>query len=498
MDEKTGDFGEFEYCTNCDANLTLQKGFSSDLPYWVCKGCGQMLFNKDLDFENNTVWICDECGEVLNIQEGFSADCVTWECAKCGFANEIDEKNLYSSQEEYLASLNDPYKGLSDEEVLALLSYEEIGPINDRPDIILVKNTNGDLFVKKILRDYDLSIYKFLMANPIDNMPRLVALFEGSNNLIILEEYVAGRTVSEILEEGPLERNKAVYVVKSLCKILMKLHSSEKAIIHRDIKPSNIIITPDDKVFLLDINVAKWYKPEEAEDTKMFGTLYYAAPEQLGYGFLASSEKSDIYALGMLLNVMLTGKLPKEKKAPGAIWPIISKCISLEPENRYTAKEFLAALEGKSKAINERTYEVEELLKSMRPGQLDDFYEENRANMVDEKKAFYYYMKDIMESKNILLKDIYIYAGVSESYGEKIIRMEKHTKNRDLILRLCVAGHFSLSETNKALKLYGMNPLYAKDRRDACLIVAINNRIFDYADINEILEKQGFARLSSE
>lgn len=144
------------------------------------------------------------------------------------------------------------------------------------------------------------------------------------------------------------------------------------------------------------------------------------------------------------------------------------------------------------------TDEVEKLLESMKPGQLDDFYKENNKHMADDKKAFYYYMKDITESKNILFKDMYSFASVSESYGEKIIRMEKHTKNRDLIIRLCIAGHFSLVEINKALKLYGMNSLYAKDKRDACLIVAINNRIFNLYDIDEMLEKQGFQILSVE
>lgn len=142
------------------------------------------------------------------------------------------------------------------------------------------------------------------------------------------------------------------------------------------------------------------------------------------------------------------------------------------------------------------TGEVEEILKEMKPGQLDVFYKENNRHMVDEKKAFYYYVKDVVESKNIRLKDMYSFAGVSESYGEKIVRMERHTKNRDLIIRLCIAGRFSLDEVRKALKLYGMNPLYGKDKRDVCLIVAINNRIYNLADIDDLLEKQGLKKLS--
>lgn len=142
------------------------------------------------------------------------------------------------------------------------------------------------------------------------------------------------------------------------------------------------------------------------------------------------------------------------------------------------------------------TNELDELLEKMKPGELSDFYKENSKYLADEKKAFYYYFKDVVESKNIFLKDIYSFAGVSESWGGKIVSMERHTVNRDLILRLCIAGHFSLEEINRALKLYGMNPLYAKDKRDAGIIVAVNNRIYDLADLDEILEGQGFAGLS--
>ena len=105
------------------------------------------------------------------------------------------------------------------------------------------------------------------------------------------------------------------------------------------------MICADGSVYLLDVNAAKWYKSEEVEDTKLLGTLYYAAPEQLGYGFAASSVKTDIYAVGILLNVMLTGKFPKEEKASGSIWNIIEKCICYETEKRFTDTELIEALD---------------------------------------------------------------------------------------------------------------------------------------------------------
>lgn len=144
------------------------------------------------------------------------------------------------------------------------------------------------------------------------------------------------------------------------------------------------------------------------------------------------------------------------------------------------------------------TNELDEMLEKMHPDELSGFYKENSRYMADDKKGFYYYFKDVIETKNIFLKDIYSFAGVTESWGGKIITMEKHTKNRDLIIRLCIAGHFSLEELNRALKLYGMTPLYAKDKRDACLIVSINNRVYDLAEIDELLENQGFSKLSAD
>lgn len=142
------------------------------------------------------------------------------------------------------------------------------------------------------------------------------------------------------------------------------------------------------------------------------------------------------------------------------------------------------------------TYELDKILENTKPSQMDNYYKENSSYMADKKKGFYYYYKNVLDTKGISQKDVCITAGVSYGYGEKVIRMEKHAKNRDLIIRLCIAGHFNVLEIDRALKLYGMSPLYSKDKRDACIIVAINNRKFDLADIDDILEAQGQLKLS--
>ena len=61
-----------------------------------------------------------------------------------------------------------------------------------------------------------------------------------------------------------------------------------------------------------------------------------------------------------------------------------------------------------------------------------------------------------------------------------------------------MAGRFNWKQTDRALKLYGFNELYAKNKRDACIIVALNNRMFDLYKVNDMLEEQGLPPLEKE
>ena len=144
------------------------------------------------------------------------------------------------------------------------------------------------------------------------------------------------------------------------------------------------------------------------------------------------------------------------------------------------------------------TDELNALLEKVEPGQLDAFLKTGKKYMINDPKEFSFYVKNLLNEKRVKLKELYLLAGVSESYGSKILSMEKHTKDRDLILRICLAGRFSLEETNRALKLYGMSELYAKDPRDACLIVAIHHRIYDLFQIDDVLVKRGFLKITAE
>ena len=143
------------------------------------------------------------------------------------------------------------------------------------------------------------------------------------------------------------------------------------------------------------------------------------------------------------------------------------------------------------------TSELDYLLENMKPKQLGMYYMDNKQYLINGEKVFYYYMKDVLYEKGMKLKEVYLNAGISGGYGGKVIRMEKHSENRDLIIRLCIGGRFSLVETNRALKLYGVNELYSKDPRDACIIVAIKNHIFDVYQIDDLLSEHGFDKITT-
>ena len=99
------------------------------------------------------------------------------------------------------------------------------------------------------------------------------------------------------------------------------------------------MITPDDQLVLLDFNAARNYLAEKREDTELLGTRGYAAPEQ--YGFGESSERTDIYAAGVLFRAMLTGSEDPRSFIGGRAGKIIDTCTKMDPSERYPSAEKL-------------------------------------------------------------------------------------------------------------------------------------------------------------
>jgi len=98
------DFDEEYYCPNCNAILNDQDGFDPQDSTWRCTECGKELFGDDIYSGDNfpgVIWRCDNCGAILNKQCGFSDNSDSWECTNCYHENQINEKSIYDSEEDY-------------------------------------------------------------------------------------------------------------------------------------------------------------------------------------------------------------------------------------------------------------------------------------------------------------------------------------------------------------------------------------------------------------
>lgn len=141
---------------------------------------------------------------------------------------------------------------------------------------------------------------------------------------------------------------------------------------------------------------------------------------------------------------------------------------------------------------NEHTTEyLDRILKDTSRRGLGAYLKQNDEMMQDGERPFTAYMRKIIKRNGISQHKMFRVANVSDSYGYKIIAMEKITTDRDLIIQLCLAAKMELEEVNRALKLYEMSPLYAKVPRDAALIIAFNTHMYDINEVDELLTQNG-------
>ncbi len=215
---------------------------------------------------------------------------------------------------------------------------------------------------------------------------------DGSYFLIL--EYVKGVTLHEVIEKGALTPRRAAHFATQIASALHAIHT--KGIFHRDIKPRNIMVTEGtpETLKIIDLGLAKLnvgdFSEEQAKDSMsdeddataltvagtIFGTLAYLAPEA-AEGMDAVDGRSDLYALGLILYEMLSGKRPfvainpvelfmqhriapvppMATRSPGLVVPpvleaIPRKLLEKKPENRYqTGQDVCEAIEEALKTL---------------------------------------------------------------------------------------------------------------------------------------------------
>ena len=200
----------------------------------------------------------------------------------------------------------------------------------------LRNKTNGRDLVLRSFPEH-LDAYETLCGIRCESLPEIYDAIDVEDGQIVLEEYIDGITVSQVLDGGKYRYRGAKKVLSGVCHALQVLH--DRGLVHRDVKPENVMIGKTGRVVLIDFNASRRVS-EAQKDTIILGTVGYAAPEQLG--ITQSDARTDIYATGILLNVMLTGKHPTETFAKGRAGRIVRKCTALNPDDRYYCAEKLS------------------------------------------------------------------------------------------------------------------------------------------------------------
>src|SRR5665213_1605268 len=206
------------------------------------------------------------------------------------------------------------------------------------------------------------------------NHPNICTLFDVGPNYLVMES-IEGPTLAERIKQGPVPLEEALALATQIADALDAAH--EKGIVHRDLKPANVKIRPDGSVKVLDFGLAKSVEPSElsADSPTMMsmsamgmimGTAGYMSPEQ-ARGKTDVDKRADIWAFGVVLYEMLTGKRlfqgedigdtlasvlkeqPSLDDAPQQVRPLLKRCLEKDPRKRLRDigdMDLLLAAEG--------------------------------------------------------------------------------------------------------------------------------------------------------
>lgn len=173
------------------------------------------------------------------------------------------------------------------------------------------------------------------------NLAQIYDYFSEGKDWFLVMEFVPGETLLTRLKRlrAPFEESQVVAWAIELCRVLEYLHGQQPPLIFRDLKPANIMVTPDERVILIDFGIVRSFKEGQARDTYQIATPGYAPPEQYGG---QTEPRSDLYSLGATVYTLLTGERPSAETF--ALPPLRERAPQVSPQladlvTRLTAYE---------------------------------------------------------------------------------------------------------------------------------------------------------------
>jgi serine/threonine protein kinase len=214
-----------------------------------------------------------------------------------------------------------------------LWQFQEIKNIDE--NTVLVHNSQLNKYLLKKTLPYScFEIMEKIMNIHHPHLMEIYDVVDNGNSCTILTEYIFGNTIGYFVDSGmAFTEQQTTRIISQVCLGLSALHNN--GIIHRDITASNVMIDVDGNAKIIDYDITRTIKPNSKKDTQILGTVGYSSPEQ--FGFTQTDERTDIYSVGVLMNIMLTGKMPNEFMYTGNLGNIITKCTKIDSEQRYSS-----------------------------------------------------------------------------------------------------------------------------------------------------------------
>lgn len=235
------------------------------------------------------------------------------------------------------------------DEKFKLWQFTELGAISEKA--VLVKNNySGTLMVKYTADKKCFDVFQIMEKSSAPNLMAVYDTVIENDKCVSLCEYIEGVTLEQAVKKrGIYDEYGTVNIIAQLCDGLAVLHKNR--IVHRDINPSNVMLDKNGIVKIIDFDILRIVKTGQGRDTQVMGTPGYASPEQ--FGFYQTDARADIYSCGVLMNYLLSGKLPNEYMYNGNLTPVITRCIEMDPKNRFNSvNELKQVLLGRKANIN--------------------------------------------------------------------------------------------------------------------------------------------------